>query len=314
MALFRRNGRKRESSPRIEYSRTGALLEHGNLVALVIDRNGRLLDVSRRALELFPTLELGSLLPSELQLANIRRVRYGSHGETLILAPLDEQREYEQLRVGFTASVSHELRTPLARLLMLLEGIERRPEEAGELVAKARSQVEQMRELIDDVLFLSELETGREVVALGHTKALAIAAEVCEELSERAERAGVALTARGDPELELPLRPRMLKTVVTNLATNAIRYAGEGASCDVVVERDGDGAPRLVVGDDGDGVGELELSRLFERFYRGDRARTTHGTGLGLAIVKHVVVAAGGTVEASGGPGAGLEIRCRFPA
>jgi two-component system phosphate regulon sensor histidine kinase PhoR len=298
----------------VEHSRSGALLEHGELVALLVDRDGHLLDVSRRALELFPTLRLGGPLPPELELANIRRVRYGSDGETLILAPLDEQRDYEQLRVGFTASVSHELRTPLARLLVLLEGIDRRPDHARELVAQARSEVEQMRELIDDVLFLSELETGREIVALGHTRALPVLEEVRGELSERAQRAGVTLRVEGDEAIELPLRPRMLKTVVGNLVANAIRYAGEGAGCELVLERDDDGAALLVVRDNGAGVAEAELSRLFERFYRGDRARTTHGTGLGLAIVKHIVVSAGGTVEARGGPSRGLEIRCRFPA
>ena len=69
----------------------------------------------------------------------------------------------------------------------------------------------------------------------------------------------------------------------------------------------------LTVADDGKGVSEADLPRLFERFYRADQARSSRGTGLGLAIVKHVVTAAGGTVEASGGPGRGLEIVCRFP-
>jgi signal transduction histidine kinase len=69
----------------------------------------------------------------------------------------------------------------------------------------------------------------------------------------------------------------------------------------------------LVVADDGAGVSGVDLERLFERFYRADQARTTRGTGLGLAIVKHVVTSAGGTVEARGRPGKGLEIVCRFP-
>jgi signal transduction histidine kinase len=69
----------------------------------------------------------------------------------------------------------------------------------------------------------------------------------------------------------------------------------------------------LEVGDDGRGVEESDLPRLFERFYRSDRARASRGTGLGLAIVKHVVVSAGGEVHASGGPGRGLRIRCTFP-
>ena len=84
---------------------------------------------------------------------------------------------------------------------------------------------------------------------------------------------------------------------------NAIRYAGPGSTVTLGAE-----AGVLRIGDDGRGVEEEELSRLFERFYRSDRARASRGTGLGLAIVKHVVVSAGGMVEASGGPGRGLQV------
>jgi signal transduction histidine kinase len=101
----------------------------------------------------------------------------------------------------------------------------------------------------------------------------------------------------------------MLQTVVENLALNSIRYAGPGSTL-TLAARPG----VLEVSDDGRGVEEEELQRLFERFYRSDRARASRGTGLGLAIVKHVVVSAGGEVEASGGPGRGLQIVCSFPA
>ena len=92
---------------------------------------------------------------------------------------------------------------------------------------------------------------------------------------------------------------------------NAVRYAGPGSTCTVTVSQEAS-SPLLVVSDDGAGVARADLERLFERFYRADQARTTRGTGLGLAIVKHVVTSAGGTVEARGAPGKGLEIVCRF--
>jgi signal transduction histidine kinase len=133
------------------------------------------------------------------------------------------------------------------------------------------------------------------------------------ELEDRSSRAGVALVAEGDPAITLEMRPRMLRVVAQNLAENAIRYAGPGTSFTIAVEREGD-AVVLRGSDDGVGVNEEELSRLFERFYRADHARASRGTGLGLAIVKHIVGQAGGTVEARGGKGAGLEIRCIFPA
>jgi two-component system phosphate regulon sensor histidine kinase PhoR len=198
---------------------------------------------------------------------------------------------YDELRAAFTAVVSHELRTPLARLLALLETAELPGTDQDELLAEARAEVELMRELVDEILFLSELETGREIVALAPTPALPVVREVFIALADTAARSAVELTARGDDTLEVPLRPRMLSAVIEN-----------------------DTAVVLSAQDDGVGVPEDELPRLFERFYRADRARASRGTGLGLAIVKHIVTSAGGQVEARGGPGRGLEVRCRFPS
>jgi two-component system, OmpR family, phosphate regulon sensor histidine kinase PhoR len=220
----------------------------------------------------------------------------------------EETRAYEELRVGFTAAVSHELRTPLARLLALLESASLPGADSDALLAQAREQVEEMSELVDDVLFLSELESGREVVALGSTFALPVLEDVRDRLADSAERADVGIRIEGDANVELPLRRRMLQIVIENLAENALRYAGPGSTLTLSV------APGLLeAADDGRGVDGEELERLFERFYRSDRARASRGTGLGLAIVKHVVTAAGGEVEATGGPNHGLTVRCSFP-
>ena len=231
----------------------------------------------------------------------------------LYLAALPELSAYEELRAGFTAAVSHELRTPLARLLVLVESATLPGADMGELVELARQEIQQTRDLIDDVLFLGELETGREVVSLGRTRALPIAEEIIAAFADRAEHAEVGLVLSGGPDIELPLRPRMLRVVVENLVANSIRYSGRGSTCSVTVSQEGP-EPLLVVADDGKGVDESELPRLFERFYRADQARTSRGTGLGLAIVKHVVTSAGGAVVARGGPGRGLAIVCRFPS
>ena len=235
---------------------------------------------------------------------------------TLVIAPslLSVNRDpYRELRIGFTAAVSHELRTPLARLLALIEAANLPGNDTEASLERMRAEVVLMDELIDDVLFLSELETGREVVSLGATQAAPVLRAVVSELAERSERAGVALEVDiGDEELELPLRARMLRIVVQNLAENALRHAGEGASAVLALRRE-DGNPVLSVRDDGVGVAGEDLARLFERFYRADRARASRGSGLGLSIVKHVVEAAGGQVEALGAPTEGLEIRCVFP-
>jgi two-component system, OmpR family, phosphate regulon sensor histidine kinase PhoR len=222
---------------------------------------------------------------------------------------MEDARAYEELRVGFTAAVSHELRTPLARLLAILESAELPGADRDALLAEAREQVEEMSELIDDVLFLSELESGRQVVALGGTAALPVLEETRDRLADSAERADVTIRVDAGPDVEIPMRRRMLQVVVENLALNSVRYAGPGATL-LLAARPGE----LEVSDDGRGVDEEELPRLFERFYRSDRARASRGTGLGLAIVKHVVASAGGQVQASGGPGRGLRIVCSFPA
>jgi signal transduction histidine kinase len=120
-------------------------------------------------------------------------------------------------------------------------------------------------------------------------------------------RAGVTLRAEGDPEATLPLRPRMLRVLTENLAQNAIRYAGPGSTFTITVS-----PGELRAADDGVGVAEEDLPRLFERFFRADRVRGSRGTGLGLAVVKHIVAAANGKVEASQTLEHGLTITCRF--
>ena len=300
---------------RLQAERARALVEESREMLLVLDDENRVIAASRAAREGLDGIAEGRAVPDELLGGEGRRepvhVPYevgGRRESILYLSPPGELAAYEELRAGFTAAVSHELRTPLARLLALLETAALPGEDPAALVDQARVEVEHIRELIDDVLFLSELETGRAVVALGSVRALPLVEDQLERLREQADRAGVELRAEGDPVAELPLRPRMLRVVVENLAENAIRYAGPGSTFTVAV------APReLRVSDDGAGVAEDDLPRLFERFDRADRVRESRGTGLGLAVVKHIVAAAGGTVDAEGAPGHGLTITARFP-
>jgi two-component system sensor histidine kinase SenX3 len=227
----------------------------------------------------------------------------------------DEPRNdpFEELRVGFTAAVSHELRTPLARLLALLDSAALPDADTSALLEQARQEVEAMAELVDDVLFLSELETGRAVVGLGLVQIAPIVRDVVEALSATAERHGQDLVTLVAEDVAVAVRPRMLRVIVENLIVNAIRYAGDRARCTISARTEGD-VVLLSVSDNGRGVPDAQLARLFERFFRGDRARTTRGSGLGLAIVKHIVTQSGGDVEARRGPGGlGLEIRCSFP-
>jgi signal transduction histidine kinase len=300
----------------VDAARGRAAIEESREILVVLDREDRVVAASRRAREALPDLELGRRLPEPaLQGRRPVEVPYEALGKKEVLVYLSEPAEnaaYDELRAGFTAAVSHELRTPLARLLSLLETATLPGEDPEELIARAKREVEQIGELIDDVLFLSELETGQQVVAPGTTPIRELAEEVATTLAESAARADVNVSVDVPAELELPLRPRMLRVLLENLVSNSIRYAGPGARARVSAE-ERDGALWLVVADDGTGVDDEDLGRLFERFYRTDRARATRGTGLGLAIVKHVVTSAGGNVEASGSPGGGLTVRARFP-
>ena len=302
-----------------EAKRGRLLVEESREAVVVLDDEDRVLIASRRARQAIDGLREGDRLPDGLLSGDAGIVPLivpydmGGRRERLVyLSQVGDTTAYEELRTGFTAAVSHELRTPLARLLALLETALLPGENVFELVEQARGEVEQIRELIDEVLFLSELESGARVVSLGAVPVVPELDAVVAELRERAGRAGVLLVAEGDPELEIEIRPRLLRVIAQNLAVNAIRYAGPGATFTMAVERTDEGVV-LRGTDDGVGVPEEELPRLFERFYRSDRARASRGTGLGLAIVKHIVTQAGGTVEARGGRGAGLEIRCVFP-
>ena len=299
-------------------TRGRVLLEESRESVVVLDADDRVIAGSRRARQTIQGLQEGAKIPDGLLSGEAGIIPLivpyevnGRRERLVYLSRGGDLTAYEELRTGFTAAVSHELRTPLARLLSLLEMATLPGENVAELVDQARSEVGQIRELIDEVLFLSELESGSRVVSLGAVSVRPELDAVVAELEDRSSRAGVALAVEGDPSIELEIRPRMLRVVAQNLAENAIRYAGPGATFTLAIERDGDTVV-LRGTDDGVGVDETDLSRLFERFYRADRARASRGTGLGLAIVKHIVTQAGGTIEAHGGLGAGLEVRCTF--
>lgn len=296
------------------------LIEESREAVAVLDADDRVLIASRRARQTIPGLREGEKLPADLLSGEagvvplIVPIEVDGRRERLVyLSQVGDMTAYEELRTGFTAAVSHELRTPLARLLSLLETAALPGEDVEQLVEQGRSEVEHIKELIDEILFLSELESGSRVVSLGAVAVLAELEAAAAGLAERAGRAGVSITVVGEPTVALEVRPRLLRVIGENLTENAIRYAGPGSAFTLAVER----VPAGVVvrgTDDGIGVVESELPRLFERFYRSDRSRASRGTGLGLAIVKHIVTQAGGTVDASGGLGAGLEVRCFFPS
>src|SRR5881394_4578714 len=180
----------------VDAARGRALVEESREAVVVLDAFDRVVLASRRARQSVEDLQEGEPLPPDL-LTGERGViplvvpyEADGHRERLVyLSKAGDLAAYEELRSGFTAAVSHELRTPLARLLSLLETALLPGEDIDELIGQARREVEQIGELIDEVLFLSELESGTRVVSLGATPVLPILEQVALDLEERGARA-----------------------------------------------------------------------------------------------------------------------------
>jgi signal transduction histidine kinase len=215
------------------------------------------------------------------------------------------------------ANASHELKTPAATIQAAAETLRQAAEDDPAAVPRFASQLEReavrLSRIVADLLDLSRLETGSsldELVSLG-----AAVREEWRRLQEAADQAGVGVTIRTEGERPVRGSQRDLALLVRNLIDNAIRYSHEGGEVLVAVEPDGDDVT-LSVSDTGIGIPSRDISRIFERFYRVDRARSreTGGTGLGLAIVKHVVENHSGSIAVETELGRGTTFRIRFPA
>ena len=213
------------------------LIEESREAVVVLDDADTVLLASRRARQSIDGIREDEPIPEGLLSGDLGIVplivpyEVGGRRERLVyLSQVGDMTAYEELRTGFTAAVSHELRTPLARLLALLETATLPGEDVHALVDRARREVESVRELIDEVLFLSELESGGRVVSLGPVAVRPELDAAVAELEDRASRAGVAVVVEGSTAIELEMRPRMLRVIAQNLAENAIRYAGPGAT------------------------------------------------------------------------------------
>jgi two-component system phosphate regulon sensor histidine kinase PhoR len=218
-------------------------------------------------------------------------------------------RRAEAMRRDFVANVSHELRTPLASLQALVETLEDGalddPPAAREFLDRMHVEVDGLRQMVEELLELSRIESGRMKLKLERTDVGAVVGEAARRLSAQAERQGVALRILTPSEpVEAPIDASRVEQVVVNLVHNAIKFTPPPGKVDVSVEQRGRAVAIRVV-DTGIGVAPEELTRLFERFYKVDRSRSSSGTGLGLAIVKHLVQAHGGRVWAES-PGEGL--------
>ena len=230
-----------------------------------------------------------------------------AHGVILVLHDITDLRRADQIRRDFVANVSHELRTPLTAIRGYVEAlsegdadeVERR--RFLEIIAR---HTQRMERLVKDLLRLARLDAGQETLDLiaCDTRSLAetVITDVTTAVTERGQRIEVTIGTGADTVRADPAR---LHDALRNLVANAITYAPEQSTIRIDAERVGDGVA-ISVSDEGPGIPDEDLSRVFERFYRVDksRARDPGGTGLGLAIVKHLVELHGGTVRAENGP------------
>jgi len=234
-----------------------------------------------------------------------------------LLHDLTEVKRAEGQRRDFVSNVSHELRTPLASIKavvqVLADGGLDDTEQALELLRDVDREVDRLSQLVEEMLELSRIESGAVPFRFEPTSAADLCAEAVDRLSLQAERQGVALhwtAASGMRPLRAD-RERLLRALI-NLVHNAIKFTPPGGTVTVYARGCGDRAA-IGVRDTGIGIPAEDLGRIFERFYKVDRARSSHGTGLGLAIVKHTVQAHQGTIEVQSEPGQGSDFRMLLP-
>lgn len=240
-------------------------------------------------------------------------------GALMVIHDITRFRRLERMRTEFVANVSHELRTPLTALRgfteTLLEGADEDPQTRRHFLSIMRKEADRLTALIEDLLDLSRLESGRLKVKLAEVALAELCADVVERLRPRAEQGGISL------HLELPAdlpsvrgdRDRLAQVLV-NLVDNGIKYTPRGGEVRVTAQPE-ESAVRVLVRDTGIGIPRADLSRVFERFYRVDKARSraSGGTGLGLSIVKHIVEAHNGQLAVESEPGQGSTFSFTVP-
>ncbi len=247
----------------------------------------------------------------------------GAHGAVLVLHDITDLRRADQIRRDFVANVSHELRTPLTAIRGYVEALtdtETTAEQSRTFLGIIARHSERMERLVKDLLRLARLDAGQETLDIISCDTRNLVQGVMADMTSAADSRHQRIDVSVGPGAETLLGdPAKLHDALRNLVANAITYSPEGTT--VLIEASRVVAPgakralELSVSDQGPGIPEDDLSRVFERFYRVDksRARDPGGTGLGLAIVKHLVEIHGGTVRAENRPEAGTRVTITLP-
>ena len=238
-------------------------------------------------------------------------------GVVIAIFDLTRIRRLESVRRDFVANVSHELRTPLTVIGGFSETLaddDIAPEMRKQFANTIHTHAERMQRIVDDLLDLSRLESGRWEAAMSDVDTATVTEEIAATFRDAATVKGLTLDVRLDPAAShLRADRTAVRQVLSNLADNAVRHTERGSV--TIFSRSADDGLWIGVTDTGPGISPEHLPRIFERFYRVDAARGRHtgGTGLGLAIVKHLVDAHGGRLDAASEPGKGTTISAWFP-
>ena len=239
-------------------------------------------------------------------------------GYLVIVQDLTRIRRLETIRRDFISNVSHELRTPLASLSAVVETLQDGALEDPAMAQRFLNHIERelaaMTQIVEELLELSRIESNRAPLFMQSTALEALVRTPAERMMPQAERAGLTL------EVELPesLPPVLadaerIQQVITNLLHNAIKFTPAGGRVTLLARRENEDRVVIAVRDTGVGIATEEQARIFERFYKADRARSSGGTGLGLAIAKHIVQAHRGQIWVESAEGRGSTFYFSLP-
>ena len=223
----------------------------------------------------------------------------------------------EVVRQEFLSNVSHELRTPLTAILAFVETLQNGAlddkESSERFLSIISKNASRMHGLIDDILELTAIEGGNVQLRVANVELKALVGEVIGSLASKAQQQGISLVNAVPLDVEVFADTRRFERMLTNLVDNGIKFGREGGT--VTVRYETNGRDQIIVEDNGEGIPAQHLDRLFERFYRVDRARSRDmgGTGLGLAIVKHLALLHGGEVTVTSEIGKGTVFTVYLP-
>jgi len=305
------------------------VLANGSAVSLGVVRQDRVPVAELRRL-VRDTRRSGTAHEAELELAASRlgrvpeavRVRLapvgGAGHVALLVEDVTEARRVEAVRRDFVANVSHELKTPVGAMALLAEALQDASEDplaVRRFAGRVQHEAERLGRLVQELIDLSRLQGADPLPEPERVRVDGVVAEAVDRTRTLAAARGIALVVGGERGLEVLGSESQLVTALVNLLDNAVAYSPDRTRVAVAVRRR-EGAVEMSVTDQGIGIADRDLERVFERFYRADpaRSRATGGTGLGLAIVKHVATNHGGEVDVWSVEGSGSTFTLRLPA